>query len=76
MLVLLTMSLAGSVPCRAQQAPPTQQKQQQEARPKQRGPAQELAHETREAAGEEKDETEEFKHSGSVQLVARLTGLS
>ena len=75
-LVLLSMSLAGSIPSRAQQAPPSQQKEQHEARPKQRGPAQELAHETREAAGEEKDETEEFKHSASVQLVAHLTGLS
>jgi F-type H+-transporting ATPase subunit b len=35
-----------------------------------------LAHETREAAGEEADETAEFKQSGSVQLVARLTGMS
>jgi F-type H+-transporting ATPase subunit b len=35
-----------------------------------------LAHETREAAGEEKDETAEFKQSASVQLIARLTGLS
>jgi F-type H+-transporting ATPase subunit b len=35
----------------------------------------ELAKETREAAGEE-DENAQFKHSGSVQFVARLTGLS
>lgn len=74
-LVVLTMSLAGSISSRAQQEPPPQ-KQEREARPRQRGPAQELAHETREAAGEEKDETDEFKRSGSVQLVARLTGLS
>lgn len=39
-------------------------------------PGQQLAHESREAAGEEKDEMEEFKHSPSVQLVHRLTGLS
>jgi F-type H+-transporting ATPase subunit b len=43
---------------------------------KSRGPAQELAHETREAAGEETDETAEFKQSGAVQLIARLTGMS
>jgi len=42
---------------------------------KSRGPAQELAHETREAAGEE-DQTAEFKQSGSVRLIARLTGMS
>ena len=34
----------------------------------------ELAHESREAAGE--DEQAQFKHSAAVQLVARLTGLS
>jgi F-type H+-transporting ATPase subunit b len=35
-----------------------------------------LSHQTREAAGEEKDETAEFKQSPSVQFVARVTGLS
>jgi len=35
-----------------------------------------LAHESREAAGEEKDETAEFRQSASVRLLARLTGLS
>ena len=40
------------------------------------GPGRQLAHESREAAGEEKDETEAFKKSPSVELVARLTGLS
>ncbi|HXJ88600.1 MAG TPA: ATP synthase F0 subunit B [Candidatus Binatia bacterium] len=39
-------------------------------------PGRQLVHESREAAGEEKDEMEEFKHSASVQLVHRLTGLS
>jgi len=37
------------------------------------GVAQQLAKETREAAGE--DENAEFKHSGAVRLVSRLTGL-
>jgi len=36
----------------------------------------ELGKETREAAGEEKDETEQFKRSSSVTWVARVTGLS
>jgi F-type H+-transporting ATPase subunit b len=40
------------------------------------GPGRQLAHESREAAGQEKDEMEEFKHSPSVQFVARLTGLN
>jgi F-type H+-transporting ATPase subunit b len=33
-------------------------------------------HESREAAGEEKDEMDEFKHSASVRLISRLTGLN
>ncbi len=40
------------------------------------GPGRQLAHQSREAAGEEKDEMEEFKHSPSVQLISRLTGLN
>ncbi len=39
-------------------------------------PGRQLAHESREAAGEEKDEMEEFKHSASVQLISRITGLN
>jgi F-type H+-transporting ATPase subunit b len=74
LLVLLGLGLTGTPRLHAQQeAAP--QKQQAEHAPKQRGVAQELAHETREAAGEE-DQTAEFKQSASVQLIARLTGLS
>jgi F-type H+-transporting ATPase subunit b len=40
------------------------------------GPSRQLVRESNEAAGEEKDETAEFKQSASVQFVARLTGLS
>ncbi|HYL16879.1 MAG TPA: ATP synthase F0 subunit B, partial [Terriglobales bacterium] len=36
----------------------------------------ELAKESREAAGEEKNQTEQFKKSSSVMLLARITGLS
>jgi F-type H+-transporting ATPase subunit b len=39
------------------------------------GPARQLAHESREAAGEEKDETEQFKQSASVRMVSKWTGL-
>jgi len=67
---------AGTAGLRAQQQPPAPQNPEVEAAPKQRGPAQELAHETREAAGEEKDDTAQFKQSASVQLIARLSGLS
>jgi len=76
LLALLVMGFAGSFGVRAQEPAATPQKQKHEVAPKHRGPAQELAHETREAAGEEKDETAEFKQSASVQAIARLTGLS
>jgi F-type H+-transporting ATPase subunit b len=76
LLALLVLAFAGTVRSRAQEPAPAPQKKQAEAAPKQRSPAQELAHETREAAGEEKDDTAEFKQSASVQAIARLTGLS
>ena len=43
---------------------------------KQQGFGRQLSHETREAAGEEKDETAEFKESPSVKFIAKYTGLS
>lgn len=79
-IALLLFGAAYIAPSRAQSssepAQPPANTQQQVERSHAGGPAQELAHETREAAGEEKGETEEFKKSPSVQLVARLTGLS
>ena len=39
------------------------------------GPGKQLAHQSREAAGEEKDETAEFKQSASVRLISKWTGL-
>jgi F-type H+-transporting ATPase subunit b len=47
-----------------------------EAPQKSPGIGRQLAHETREAAGEEKDETAEFKQSASVRFVSQLTGLN
>jgi F-type H+-transporting ATPase subunit b len=76
LLALLVVSFAGSMGSRAQEPAASPRKQPAEPAPKRRGPAQELAHETRQAAGEEKDETAEFKQSASVQAIARLTGLS
>jgi F-type H+-transporting ATPase subunit b len=76
LFILLMLGASGTLRSGAQEQAATPQKQNVEAAPKQRrGPAQQLAHETREAAGEG-DETEEFKQSGSVKLIARLTGLS
>jgi F-type H+-transporting ATPase subunit b len=40
------------------------------------GPGRRLAHESREAAGEEKDENAEFKQSASVRAIAHVTGLN
>ena len=82
LLALLAMSFAAAIrPLRAQEQPATPQKKQQSDSSrsegsKQRGVAQELAHETREAAGEEKDDTAEFKQSSSVRLIAKWTGMS
>jgi F-type H+-transporting ATPase subunit b len=79
LLALFVGSLAGAIGLRAQEQPSTPQKQQQSGdahKERERGIGQQLVHETREAAGEEKDETAEFKQSPSVQFIARNTGLS
>jgi F-type H+-transporting ATPase subunit b len=73
-LALLLVSSAGIFALPAQEppaAPPPQRTSDDEARPDRA-----LVHESREAAGEEKDEMEEFKHSSSVQAISRITGLS
>ncbi|MCU1303917.1 MAG: H+-transporting two-sector ATPase, subunit [Candidatus Sulfotelmatobacter sp.] len=76
LLMLLMLGSAGTPRVRAQEQTGTPSKKQQvEHAPKQRGAAQQLAHETREAAGEG-DENAEFKQSPSVQFIARKTGLS
>ncbi len=76
LLALLVASFAGATrPLLAQEQPAPPEQQQPESS-KQRGVAQQLVHDSREAAGEEKDETAEFKESPSVQLVAKWTGLS
>ncbi|MGC2366484.1 MAG: ATP synthase F0 subunit B [Candidatus Sulfotelmatobacter sp.] len=74
MPLLLLASFAGALtPLGVQQGPaavpPPRSSQQQP------GVGQQLAHETREAAGEE-DERAEFKQSQSVRFIARLTHLS
>jgi F-type H+-transporting ATPase subunit b len=70
----LALSCVGVVaPARAQEAPAATPPATDSAS---MAPGRQLAHESREAAGEEKDEMEEFKHSPSVQLIHRITGLS
>ncbi len=66
------------IPCFSR-LPAYAQKQAEPANPtmeRPRGPGQELAHETREAAGEEADETAQFKQSASVAWISKVTGLS
>jgi F-type H+-transporting ATPase subunit b len=73
-LLALLLVGAGLAISRAQE-PATPPKQQTDSgRPG--GVGRQLAHETREAAGEEKDETGVFKQSPSVVLVSRITGLN
>lgn len=74
-LVLLVLGCANLLAARAQQNPAPQQTDSTDSPPP-LTPGQQLVHESREAAGEEKDEMEEFKHSPSVQLISRITGLS
>jgi F0F1-type ATP synthase membrane subunit b/b' len=92
LMVLLMLSCASLVSLRAQEpsqpaAPEqkqsssnsTQQSAQQAPQQPSRqagGPGRQLVHESKEAAGEEKDEFAEFKQSASVRGIARLTGLN
>jgi F-type H+-transporting ATPase subunit b len=76
-LAALLASIAGVAPLFAQDQPSPPAKQQQSDHPsRRRGFAQQLTRETREAAGEDKDEKAQFRESPSVQLIARITGLS
>lgn len=78
LFLLLLVGGAGIVWSRAQgQAPaPDQNQPSTEIAGRPDGPGHQLAHESREAAGEEKDEMDEFKHSASVRLISHITGLS
>lgn len=76
-LVLLAVLGATVVLSRAQeQVPAPSQSQGSSDEAARVTPGRQLAHESREAAGEEKDEMEEFKHSSSVQIISHLTGLN
>jgi F-type H+-transporting ATPase subunit b len=75
--VALLMLSGASLVGRAQQQPQAPQQNQNGSDDAARVvPGRELAHGSKEAAGQEKDEMGEFKHSPSVQLIHRLTGLS
>ena len=74
LLALLMIGCACSVTARAQEQPAPPEQTNSSAS-EHRGPGGQLAHESNEAAGEEKDETEQFKQSASVRAIARITGL-
>jgi F-type H+-transporting ATPase subunit b len=70
LLALLIASCASVLPLRAQDRPASSEQKSAG------GPGRQLAHQSKEAAGEEKDEMAEFKQSASVRGIARLTGLN
>jgi F-type H+-transporting ATPase subunit b len=77
LLVLVVVTFSGALAgLRAQQEPAAPPKQEVKQAPKQPGLARQLAHETREAAGEDADETAVFKQSPSVQVISKWTGMS
>ncbi len=75
-LALVAVICVGGSSSRAQQAPSAPDQHQQSSEVEGTTPGRQLAHESREAAGEEKDEFAEFKQSPSVQLISRITGWS
>jgi F-type H+-transporting ATPase subunit b len=77
-LALLMLGFMSMVPMRAQEAPASPEQKQEAGKSAEEpgGPGRQLAHESKEAAGEEKDEMAEFKQSASVRGIAKLTGLN
>ena len=76
LLVLLTAGCGHWAQLRAQEQKPASDPNQASSDSARVTPGRELAHHSREAAGEEKDEMAEFKQSASVRAIARLTGLN
>jgi len=77
LLALLMMTCVTVVSLHAQERPasPEQKQASEDSAQPSVSPSGQLAHTSKEAAGEEKDEMAEFKQSPSVQLISRLTGL-
>jgi len=78
LLALLMLGCASTVCLRAQEQPTAPEQKQSTSNPAEPSgsPGGQLAHESKKAAGEEKDEMAEFKQSASVQVIKRVTGLS
>jgi F-type H+-transporting ATPase subunit b len=79
LLVLVTWAIAqepGNGPETSSEKPSQQQSSEQKdaSKPERPGFGAQLAKETREAAGEEEDETAKFKQSASVRWLSKLTG--
>ena len=73
LVALLMIGGAGLGLVRAQEPPSPQQPANSG---QQVSVGRQLAHESREAAGQEQDQTAEFKRSASVRLISRITGLN
>lgn len=78
-LLFALLMVGATVLVRAQQQQPPAQREEPDAH--RAGPGHELVHASNEDVGrdngkEEKDQMDEFKHSSSVQLIHRLTGLT
>jgi F-type H+-transporting ATPase subunit b len=65
-----------STPDQSSHDQPASEPKKEAAAPAHKGVAQQLVHETREAADEDKDETAQFKQSSAVRLISKWTGLS
>lgn len=76
-ILALLVASSASLVVRAQDHPPASSHGEAEvkSKPQSPGPGRQLAHESREAAGQEKDEMAEFKESASVRAISRITGL-
>ena len=74
LLALLMMGCVSVFVC-AQGQPPAPNEDQNNGDVQRSSPGRQLAHESREAAGEEKDEMAEFKQSASVRLISKWTHL-
>ncbi len=82
LLALLMVACASVVSVRAQDQPASSESKPASSESAQRterqsgSPGRQLVHESKEAAGEEKDEFAEFKQSPSVSWISKHTGLS
>jgi len=74
-LAVLMVSCASVASTCAQEKPASSDQSSASSAERPSSPGQQRAHGSKEGAGTEKDEMEEFKQSASVRAIARLTGL-